>query len=100
MSSGKYEELAEQAIHNIKEDRDVTEKMLKELQKNLSDGSFTYVEAGPTAAKFLETLQRSNEQLVKLVSILSRKQSNSSKMLKLDDDEREELFRKIEQQKD
>jgi hypothetical protein len=96
----KYEELAEQAIYNIKEDRDRTEKMLKDLQKSLSNGTFTYIEAGPTAAKFLETLQRSNEQLVKLVSILSRKQSNSSRTLKLDDEERDELFRTIEQQKD
>ena len=87
----KFEKLTEQAIDNIESDRKATEKLLKDLQVQLSSGQYTHVEVGTIAAKFLETLQRSNEQLVKLVGIMSR-QKESSTILKLDDKEKESLF--------
>ena len=37
--------------------------------------------SGPVAAKYLETLQRSNEQLVKVTSILQKKEGPASKSL-------------------
>ena len=90
----KVEELAEKAIQNIEADRKSTETLLKDLEQQLSTGQYTHVEVGTIAAKFLETLQRSNEQLVKLVGILSKQKSSSS--FKLDDTEKENLFDMIE----
>ena len=87
----KFEKLTEQAIDNIESDRNATEKLLKDLQGQLSNGQYTHVEVGTIAAKFLETLQRSNEQLVKLVSIMSRQKETSS-IIKLDDNEKESIF--------
>ena len=40
--------------------------------------------SGPVAAKYLETLQRSNEQLVKLASLLSKKENVSSDLSSLE----------------
>ena len=91
----KVEELAQKAIQNIEADRKSTETLLKDLEQQLSTGQYTHVEVGTIAAKFLETLQRSNEQLVKLVGILS-KHKDSSSNFKLDDTEKENLFDMIE----
>ena len=44
--------------------------------------------SGPVAAKYLETLQRSNEQLVKVSSLLNKNQSNKG----LTDEDKSELF--------
>ena len=87
----KFEKLTERAIDNIESDRQATENLLKDLQAQLTNGNYTHVEVGTIAAKFLETLQRSNEQLVKLVGIMSR-QKESSSIVKLDDKEKESLF--------
>jgi len=94
----KVEELAKEAIDNIEADRLSTQKLLKDLEAQLIAGQYTHVEVGTIAAKFLETLQRSNEQLVKLVGILSR-QKTSNATFKLNDSEKEDLFDAIEGEK-
>ena len=91
----KVEELTKAAIDNIESDRQNTEKLLKDLTQQLSSGQYTHIEAGAIAAKFLETLQRSNEQLVKLVGIMSR-QKSSNAAVKLNDAEKKDLFDMIE----
>ena len=93
-----FEELTEKAIENIENDRSTTAVLLKDLQKQLSSGQYTHVEVGSIAAKLVETLQRSNEQLVKLVSVMSRRKS-SPDAIKLDADERQSLFDMIEEDK-
>ena len=91
----KVEELTKDAIKNIEEDRDNTKLLLQALINELAAGQHTHIEAGAIAAKFMETLQRSNEQLVKLVGILS-KQKTTVAPFKLNDDEKENLFNMIE----
>ena len=44
---------------------------------------------GFIASKYVETLQRSNEQLVKITAILNKTQDSS---MKLNDEDREHLF--------
>lgn len=93
-----FEELTEKAIQNIENDRSTTAVLLKDLQHQLSTGQYTHVEVGTIAAKLVETLQRSNEQLVKLVSVMSRQKTVSSP-IKLDEEERQNLFDMIEEEK-
>ena len=83
--------LIEQALDNIKNDRQVTETLLDNLQTYMEVSKERYAEAGTTAAKFVETLQRSNEQLVKIATIVHKKES-MSKDLSLNDSDRKELF--------
>ena len=66
--------LIEQVLENIKNDREETEYLLGQLKEYMSVSTERYSEAGTTAAKFVETLQRSNEQLVKIASIVHKKE--------------------------
>tara|TARA_R100001443_G_scaffold106598_1_gene116048 strand:- start:3271 stop:3561 length:291 start_codon:yes stop_codon:yes gene_type:complete len=67
------ESLIEQALDNINKDRQVTEDLLSNLKEYMVVSADRYSDSGPVAAKFVETLQRSNEQLVKLATLVYKK---------------------------
>tara|TARA_R100000234_G_scaffold118816_1_gene100126 strand:- start:1754 stop:2044 length:291 start_codon:yes stop_codon:yes gene_type:complete len=69
------EYLAE-AIENIREDREVTKELLSDVMQYMSQDQHSHKEVGQTAAKYVETLQRSNEQLVKVSSLIHKQQSS------------------------
>ena len=83
--------LISQALKNINDDRQETEVLLGELKEYMSVSKERYAENGTTAAKFVETLQRSNEQLVKLATIMFKKES-ARENFALSDDDKNELF--------
>jgi len=83
--------LIEQALENINNDRQETEDLLSQLKEYMNVSRERYADSGPTAAKFVETLQRSNEQLVKLATLVF-KQESSSKTQSLSDEDKKELF--------
>ena len=83
--------LLEQAIENIKNDRQTTEILLEKLEKYLEVSPERYADSGTTAAKFVETLQRSNEQLVKIARLVHKKEA-TSKDISLDDSDKNQLF--------
>ena len=85
-----------EAIENIREDRDLTYDLLNELKSDLSTNKVTQKEVGFTAAKYMETLQRSNEQLVKLIAIMKEKNPKSNE-IEISEDEVEELFETIKE---
>ena len=62
-----------------------------ELQKEITSGDTTHSRSGVVAAKYLETLQRSNEQMVKLIAIIS-KETQSKENLSLSENEKESIF--------
>jgi hypothetical protein len=49
--------------------------------------------SGPVAAKYLETLQRSNEQLVKLASLISKKENVSTNLSQIEKSEIYDLIK-------
>ena len=55
-----------------------------------------YSDSGPVAAKFVETLQRSNEQLVKLATLVQKKDLAAAQE-SLTDLDRENLFKMIKE---
>ena len=63
------QKLAEKALNNIKDDRGQANFFITKYLEEIGDGKVTYKEVGHILAKLLETLQRSNEQLVKLTSV-------------------------------
>ena len=69
--------LIEQALDNIKNDRQTTEIPLSQLREYMAvpGNQDRYSDSGPIAAKFVETLQRSNEQLVKLAALVHKKEA-------------------------
>ena len=74
----KSENFVEEAIKNIRDDRAMASTLLIELMKILKQDETKHQYSGPVAAKYLETLQRSNEQLVKLASLISKKENAST----------------------
>lgn len=70
--SKKVDQILDEAINNIRKDRDVTKRLLDDVMIYLSKSEERHREVGITAAKYVETLQRSNEQLVKISTLLKR----------------------------
>ncbi len=88
----KYKNLdsfIEQATTNITDDRAATKTLLMNLMQYMQTGDDRHREFGMIAAKYLETLQRSNEQLVKLAALLQKKEKTNDGITEQD---RQELF--------
>ena len=68
----KYEKLLEEAIKNIRLDREATNTALDEMCQDIHQGRADHGRQGLIVAKYLETLQRSNEQLVKVASLIAK----------------------------
>ena len=69
-------EFVEEAIENIKNDRALAMDLLVHLTGYMKASEERHQSCGVVAAKYLETLQRSNEQLVKLASLLNKKETS------------------------
>jgi len=89
MTKKKLNNFIETATQNITEDRAATKTLLMNLMKYMQVSDDRHKEVGLVAAKYLETLQRSNEQLVKLATLLQRGQKSPGSMT---DEDKEELF--------
>ena len=85
----KTEKYIDEAIKNIRDDRDITRRLLDDVMVYLSKSEERHKEVGLTAAKYVETLQRSNEQLVKISTLL---QKEESKQVGLTDDDKKGIF--------
>lgn len=85
----KLEKYIDEAIKNIRDDRDVTRRLLNDVMVYLSKSEERHREVGMTVAKYVETLQRSNDQLVKITTLLQRKEN---KQTGLSDVDKSEIF--------
>ena len=84
-----------QVLENVSEDRDITNRLLNDLIDYISVSNERHVEAGAIAAKYVETLQRSNEQVVKVAGIIQRATANKGPE-GLSKEEKEDLFELIQ----
>ena len=74
-----------EAIKNIQDDREVTKELLDDVIRYIGKNEENHKFVGQTAAKYVETLQRSNEQLVKVSSLIQKQQAGLSAGLSEDD---------------
>lgn len=81
----------EESINNIRNDRAVTNTLLTDLLVEMKKASDleNHKQLGLIASKYVETLQRSNEQLVKITAILNKRQDGS---IELNEEDKEQLF--------
>ncbi len=70
--SKKLNKFIEEAVQNIRKDRETTNELLTDLIKIAAQSEHNHMQVSMSAAKYLETLQRSNEQLVKLASLIQK----------------------------
>ena len=87
------QDFVEEAADNIRRDRALASTLLIELMKILKADETKHQHSGPVAAKYLETLQRSNEQLVKLASLVSKKENVSTNLSQLEKSEIYDLIK-------
>ena len=74
----KLDHYLENAIKNIEDDREITKELLDDVMRYLSKSEERHQTVGPIAAKYVETLQRSNEQLVKISGLIHKQQSGDT----------------------
>ena len=85
----KLDHYLEKAVGNIESDRKITRELLDDVVRYLSKDEERHREVGMTASKYVETLQRSNEQLVKIAALI---QKNQQKDAGLSEEDKNELF--------
>ena len=97
MKKQNLENYIEKATTNIEDDRAATKSLLMSLMKFMTSSDDKHREFGLVAAKYLETLQRSNEQLVKLAGLIQKKETKNEG---ISEEDRKELFDLINESND
>ena len=87
--SDEFDDLMNEAIENIRSDREVAREFLNELATQIAQNAENNRSLSPVAAKHIETMQRSNEQLVK---VLTLKQKERTKEVGLSEEDKASLF--------
>jgi len=85
----KLEEYIGETTTNIREDRAMAKSLLMDAISDMKVSDAARKDLGPIAAKYVENLQRSNEQMVKLAAII---QKQKSEQFGLTADDKEQLF--------
>lgn len=97
MAKTDLENCLETAYENIENDRALALTLLTDLMQYINKEEARHREVGLTAAKYLETLQRSNEQLVKISGLLYKK---SNQVEGLSADVKEDLYALIQDEEE
>jgi len=85
--SKKLEKFIDEVVDNIRSDREVTNDLLKDAIGYLAKDESRHRDIGIVMAKYVETLQRSNEQLVKVASLIAKEESKSDGLTSKDMEE-------------
>jgi len=82
----ELEDYLAEAVENIREDRDTTKRLLQDAMGYLAQNEERHKEVGLIAAKYVETLQRSNEQLVKISALMAKGSKENNNLSEKDKD--------------
>tara|TARA_B000000557_G_scaffold230950_1_gene204004 strand:+ start:177 stop:476 length:300 start_codon:yes stop_codon:yes gene_type:complete len=88
-TKNSLDDLVQEALGNIRNDRKVAREFLNEVANQIAKEPEQNKYLSPVAAKHIETLQRSNEQLVKIISLKQKEQNNS---VELSEHDKQQLF--------
>lgn len=94
MSAKNLDTLIGEALDNIRSDRKMAREFLNEIANQISIDAEQNKYLSPVAAKHIETMQRSNEQLVKIISLSQKGQKQG---FELSEDDKNNLFDMIQQ---
>ena len=84
-----------EAVDNVREDRDKAKELLEQLEGLVSEDTYSHKQLGMVAAKYLETLQRSNEKLVKIAALMHKKQSKNEGLSEKDKDDLFDMIKEV-----
>ena len=94
--SKKLDDIIKKALENIEEDRLVTRDLLEDAMGYLAKDESRHRDIGLTLAKYVETLQRSNEQMVKVATLIAKEEKKEDG---ISQEEMENLFSAIAEEK-
>ena len=94
--SKRLNKFIEEAVDNIRKDREITQELLSDLIVIAGQSEHNHKEVSIAAAKYVETLQRSNEQLVKIAGIMSKNEKNDG----LTEGDMEDIYSMIKKEDD
>jgi len=89
MNNNNLQSLIDEALDNIRNDRKAAREFLNEIANQIASDAEQNKYLSPVAAKHIETLQRSNEQLVKLIGIQKKDKHQETS---LSDEDKDSLF--------
>ena len=94
--SKKVEKHLKEALDNIREDRKITRELLDDAIKFVAKDEARHQQIGIILAKYVETLQRSNEQIVKIATIMSKNEKSEG----LSENDMEDIYSMIKKEED
>ena len=83
------EEYIQEATRNVREDRALAKSLLIDAMNDMKMSDAARKELGSIAAKYVENLQRSNEQMVKISALLQKQQGAA---VGLSEEDKEDLY--------
>ncbi len=86
MSKKDLESLINEALDNIRDDRKMAREFLNEIANQIATDGEQNKYLSPVAAKHIETMQRSNEQLVKLIGLRQKRHDTTTSLTEEDKD--------------
>jgi len=81
----KLDQYIAEVVDNIRADREVTKELLNDAINYMTAKADAHESVGQVAAKYVETLQRSNEQLVKIAGLVHKQEQTKSETLSDED---------------
>tara|TARA_R100001480_G_scaffold68005_1_gene79340 strand:+ start:295 stop:585 length:291 start_codon:yes stop_codon:yes gene_type:complete len=94
--SKKVDEQLKEALDNIREDRKITRELLDDAIKYVAKDEARHQQNGIILAKYVETLQRSNEQIVKIAALMSKNEKTDG----LTENDMEDIYSMIKKEED
>jgi len=83
-----------EALSNIRDDRKLAREFLNEIANQIAADADNNRGLSPVAAKHIETMQRSNEQLVKIIGLKSKKKDQNFELSESDKNEIYDILQK------
>jgi len=94
MSNKDLDTLIDEALGNIRDDRKAAREFLNEIANMIAGDPEQNKYLSTVAAKHVETMQRSNEQLVKIIGL---KQKDTTQDISFSEKDKESLFDMIQE---
>jgi hypothetical protein len=91
------EDYIEETTTNVREDRAIAKSLLMDAMNDMKLSDSARRELGSIAAKYVENLQRSNEQMVKLASLVQKEKTDHRG---LTSDDKEQIFDLLNKQEE
>ncbi|MAG76245.1 MAG: hypothetical protein CL811_05735 [Colwelliaceae bacterium] len=95
--AAKSKKLVDEALSNIRSDRDLANQFIEDVKTRIVADKALPEHVGQVLAKYLEVLQKSNEQLVKVATLVDKNEPKEEDQ-DLTKEEIKELMRKAKEE--